>query len=380
VHDVPEWVGGELRIDRYVVESKLGEGGMADVWLCRMSGARGFSKQVVIKTIKPACRSEQYESMFVDEANIGSRLEHPNIPRVTEFAQTAEGDLYLVQEYVEGPSVQQIIAAQRALGRYDLRLAVKIGAEVASALDFAFRLRDERGRPLEVVHRDVSSSNILVSRRGLAKLIDFGVARFTDRETHTATGILKGKLSFMAPEIVSGSRPSHRSDLYSLGQVLYRLCVGRAPEGLVGSADFVLPSQLQPDIDPALEAILLACLQPNPENRVASGQVLAQRLERWMLAHGGPVTDAEAAARISSLFPASTAERAPPSSEPGMTPRPRERSAIVPARQRAGTVLVAAGVGLGLLAVATIVLVVLLVRGPPVAPATTGHAPVEIAP
>ncbi|MEO0602334.1 MAG: protein kinase, partial [Myxococcota bacterium] len=125
MQDLPELVGGELRIDRYLVEAKLGEGGMADVWLCRMPGARGFSKRVVIKTIKSTCEGEQYESMFVDEATIGARLEHPNIPRVTEFSQTQSGHLFLVQEYVEGPSVQQVIAAQRAVGHHDLRLATK---------------------------------------------------------------------------------------------------------------------------------------------------------------------------------------------------------------------------------------------------------------
>ncbi len=365
VQDVPELVNGELRIDRYEVEAKLGEGGMAEVWLCRLRGARGFSKQVVIKTIKPACRNENYESMFVDEATIGARLEHPNVPRVTEFAQTASGVLYLVQEYVEGPSVQQLVAAQRAIGRYDLRLATRIASDVAKALDFAYRLRDERGRPLEVIHRDVSTTNILVSRRGPAKLIDFGVARFSDRSTETQTGILKGKLQYMAPELVSAGRPSHRSDLYSLGQVLYRMCVGQRPGGVLGSSEFVAPAEAQPDIDPALESIILACLQPNPDARIANGELLAQRLDRWAFAHGGPVTDAESAARISALFPPGSTEWAPTEVIDGdgparpATPPPRSR-VTTEARSRAGRAVVLATFGLGLLVAVVLTLVTVI--------------------
>lgn len=316
MQDVPEKVDGELRIDRYVVEAKLGSGGMADVWLCRLVGVRGFTKQVVIKTIKPECRTPQYETMFVDEATIGGRLEHPNIPRVTELGQTASGVLFLVQEYVDGPSVQEILTAQKALRHHDLRLAARIVADVASALDFAFRLTDERGRALKVVHRDVSSTNILVSRRGPAKLIDFGVARFEDRESKTQTGIVKGKLRYLAPEIISGSDPGHRSDLYSLGQVLYRLCVGTRPAGLVGSADWVVPSDVNPEIDPALDAILLACLQVKPQERIPTGEMLAQRLERWILAHGGPVSGAEVSARLSALFPGGAEEWQASSGQP----------------------------------------------------------------
>lgn len=347
-------VGGELRIDRYVVEAKLGEGGMADVWLCRLAGARGFTKRVVIKTIKAACRNDHYESMFIDEANIGARLEHPNIPRVTELGQTASGVLYLVQEYVDGPSVQQIIGAQRAIGRCDLRLAVKIASSVASALDFAYRLGDDQGRPLDVVHRDVSTSNILVSRRGPAKLIDFGVARFSDRETETQTGILKGKLRFMAPEVVSGGPTSHQSDLYSLGQVLYRLCTTQRPGGLVGSADFAMPSEIQPDVDPALDSIILACLQVKPDHRIVNGELLSQRLDRWALAHGGPVTAAESAARLASMFPGGATDWQPTDTEPlsasmaSATPSARPRSRPGKGRVSRSVVFVAS-VGAGLL-------------------------------
>ena len=301
----------EVRIGRYVVENKLGEGGMAETWLCRLEGARGFTKRVVIKTIKPACMTPEYESMFIDEARIGARLEHPNIPRVTEFGQTPTGLPFLVQEYVDGPSVTHLVRAQARIGDFNLRMACRIGSDIAGALDFAFRLADERGKPLLVIHRDVSPSNVLISRRGPAKLIDFGVATFADRQTETQTGILKGKLRFMAPEVMMRGETTHQGDIYSLGMVLYRMCVGRMPNlPETGSADgqFEPPAAVRADIDPELNAIIMRCIHPHRAHRFATGGELKQALDRWIMVHGGPVNDNEIAGRIAMLFPGGPAE------------------------------------------------------------------------
>jgi eukaryotic-like serine/threonine-protein kinase len=165
----------EIRIGRYVVEAKLGEGGMAETWLCRLDGAKGFSKHVVVKTMRAECSTAEYHTMFADEARIGARIEHPNIPRILEFGQTDQGP-FLVQEYVDGPSVIQILRRQASSGQFNLGLGCRIVADVAGALDSAHTTLDDNGRPLGVIHRDVSPSNILVSRRGVPKLIDFGVA------------------------------------------------------------------------------------------------------------------------------------------------------------------------------------------------------------
>ena len=296
----------ELRIGRYVVETKLGEGGMAETWLGRLEGARGFSKKVVIKTIKPSCMSPEYESMFIDEARIGARLEHPNIPRVTEFGQMPTGMPFMVQEYVDGPSIAHLLNAQAREGTFNLRMACRIASDVASALDFAYRLTDEHGRPLSVVHRDISPSNILVSRRGVAKLIDFGVASFADRETHTQTGILKGKLRFMAPEAVMRGETSHQGDLYSLGVVLYRMCVGDmpSPSDRSGPGSSIEDPRLRrPDVDAELAGIIMQCLQIHRARRFATGGDLKYALDRWMRDHGGIVSDDEIAGRISMMFP-----------------------------------------------------------------------------
>jgi serine/threonine protein kinase len=304
------------RIGRYIVESKLGEGGMAESWLCRLEGTQGFTKHVVIKTLKADCRSPEFLTMFADEARIGSQLEHPNIPRVIELGQWVSSP-FMVQEYVEGPSVFQILQQQSARGQFDLRFACRLVIDVARALHYAHNALDEQGRPLQVVHRDVSPSNILVSRRGVTKLIDFGVAVFLDRETRTQAGVLKGKLRYMAPELLLHGEVSHQSDMYSLGVVLYSLCAGEPPwgSGSATSSSFVTelkagalrgfppPSSKRSEIDPELDSIVMRCLDVDRTARFASGKQLEEALEGWLAKHGGPVPDSEVAERLVSLYP-----------------------------------------------------------------------------
>lgn len=298
----------QLKIGRYHVEAKLGEGGMAETWLCRLHGAKGFSRRVVVKTLKDGCRSTEYQTMFADEARIGSRLDHPNIPRVLEFGEAFEVP-FLVQEYVEGPSVFQILHRQKIRREFDVRLGARIVLDVALALDHAYTAVDEEGRPLRVIHRDVSPSNVLVSRKGLTKLIDFGVALFENRETRTESGVLKGKLRYMAPEVLLRDEITHRSDLYSLGITLYSLCVGEpAWSGADEVTDrlrgmLIRPRDRRPDFDPALEAIVMRCLEVDPEDRPATGRDLAGALQAWLAANGGPVTDPYVAEQIAELFP-----------------------------------------------------------------------------
>jgi hypothetical protein len=304
------------RIGRYSVESKLGEGGMAESWLCRLDGTQGFTKHVVIKTLKADCRSQEFLTMFADEARIGSQLEHPNIPRVIELGQWVSSP-FMVQEYVEGPSVFQILQQQSARGQFDLRFACRVVSDVARALHYAHNALDPQGRALAVVHRDVSPSNILVSRRGVTKLIDFGVAVFLDRETRTQAGVLKGKLRYMAPELLLHGEVSHQSDLYSLGVVLYSLCAGEPPWGSTSATassfvtelkagalrGFPPPSIKRSEIDPELDSIVMRCLEADRTGRFSTGKELEEALEGWLAKHGGPVPDAEVADRLATLYP-----------------------------------------------------------------------------
>jgi len=305
-------------IGRYVLRSKLGEGGMAEVYLAELRGSQGFRKQVVVKMLRAHHLGDPHQQdMFADEARVSSRIEHPNVPRTLELGDH-EGRPYIVQEYVEGPSFDVVLRRARQRGGIDLRLGVRVAIDVARALDHAWRLEDRSGRPLRVVHRDVSPSNILVHRRGRAKLIDFGVARFADREAHTSTDVLKGKQRYLAPETIRDGSVSHASDLFAVGVVLFTATVGKAPWrattdlGRRLRGEFDRPSELVPSYPPGLEAVVLRCLATDPADRYASGEALAVALEDWLVAEaGGPVGDEQVAAFVAELFPAGSADWLP---------------------------------------------------------------------
>lgn len=304
----PHTQTSRVTIGRYEVEAKLGEGGMAETWLCRMHGTRGFSRRILVKTLKAEHLDDPaHQAMFTDEARLGALLDHPNIPRIEELGEYA-GVPFMVQEYIEGPSLSQLLKQQRRRGHFDLRLAARIAADVAHALHHAYSARDEQGRPLAAIHRDVSLSNILVSARGKAVLIDFGVARFDGRQSHTEVGILKGKLRYMAPETILHGVSSHQSDLFSLGVVLHLLCTGQHAWGADASVAERLsgriqrPSRIRPDLPEALEAILLKAMASDRGQRYTSGLELARHLEAW-LASVGPMGDAELAGHVDDLFP-----------------------------------------------------------------------------
>lgn len=289
----------QVHIGRYFVEARLGEGGMANTWLCRLEGSKGFTKRYVLKTLKPQCRSDQYLSMFADEARLGARFEHPNLCPIIELGEV-NGAPFMVQEFVDGPNLSTIMTQQAAHGFIDVPFGVRVIADIAGALYWVHHLTDEEGRHLDVVHRDISLSNILVSRQGVAKLIDFGVARFWGRDTHTEHGLLKGRLRYMAPEVLSTGVTSHQSDLYSLGVCLYSVVTGQS-----GPRPDRFPLSAGADgIEPDLASIIRATVDPDPQRRWKSSLGLKDALEAWLeRSGGGRVTSADLAARIGELFP-----------------------------------------------------------------------------
>jgi serine/threonine-protein kinase len=204
---------------------------MADVWLARLHSKPDFERLFAIKTVLPReADSAVFRTMFLDEARLVSRIDHPNVVRVTDLGEY-EGLPYLVMELIEGDALDKLaLDVRRAGGTIPLGIALRIAADACNGLAAAHELVDTRGAPLNVVHRDVSPQNILVATNGIAKVIDFGIAKGRDRVTaQTSTGVLKGKASYMPREQACGEEVDARTDTWALGAVIYYLFAGHPP-------------------------------------------------------------------------------------------------------------------------------------------------------
>jgi serine/threonine-protein kinase len=283
------------RIGRFEILGKLADGGMAEVLLGRLVGPRGFEHPVVIKRMLPElAREPRFVDMFVDEASIAAAVKHPNVVAVHELSQ-GEGELFLVLEYLEGESVGGLLRRLWSRGvELDRRLAAYIVAEACAGLHAAHELTDEAGKTRDLVHRDVSPQNILVTYAGAVKLLDFGIAKAARRQTQTEAGQLKGKFGYMSPEQCYGRPLDRRSDIFSLGIVLYELTTSRRLfkrdsdlETLKAITEQPVPPPAQhaADYPPALEAICLRALSRKRDDRFAT----AAEMRRALLAfvHGG---------------------------------------------------------------------------------------------
>jgi serine/threonine protein kinase len=220
------------RLDRYELLCPIGMGGMASVWVARLVGKHGFEKLVAIKTILPRfARDPTFQQMFLDEARISSRIQHVNVAQILDLGDQ-HGVLFLVMEWVDGDALSKLAqAVADGGGSFPPGIAVRILADVCAGLHAAHELRDRSGEPLGIVHRDVSPHNILIDAQGVAKVIDFGIAKARDRAAgDTKTGSFKGKIKYMAPEqAVQPKSTDRRADIWAVGAVLYTLLAGRSP-------------------------------------------------------------------------------------------------------------------------------------------------------
>jgi tRNA A-37 threonylcarbamoyl transferase component Bud32 len=278
------------RIGHYRIERRLGGGGMADVYLARRDGSERLAQvvqHVALKRLRPELAEDpHFVRMFLDEARLIARLHHPHLVTLIEAGEDA-GELYLAMELVDGAALSRLVRVARHRARPIATAAVvEIGLQVADALAHAHQLTDEAGRPLELVHRDVSPQNILVDRAGHVKLADFGIARCTDRLAQTATGMMKGKLSYMAPEQLRDGY-DQRVDLWALGVVLYELACGHAPwEGQSEvsilrqlMANDPLPQRRAATLPGPLGDVIRGALAADPTARVPSAARLRSLLE-----------------------------------------------------------------------------------------------------
>ncbi len=228
-------------IGPYLIEQRLATGGMAEVFVVRRVGAHGFFKRLALKRILPQlAKDPDFVQMFIDEARLAGRLEHPNIVQVFDFGELS-GDLFLAMELVDGANVNRLLRAVAARGQtVPVDAALHIASETAHALAYAHALCDDTGQPLNLIHRDVSPANILLTRTGHVKLADFGIARIAERDTRTDTGHVRGKLGYMSPEQVMGRELDGRSDVFTLTTVLAEMLLAEPLFGSGADLDILL--------------------------------------------------------------------------------------------------------------------------------------------
>ena len=279
-------------LDRYELLCPLADGGMASVWVARLRGKHGFEKLVAVKTILPQfAADEQFQQMFLDEARIASRIEHANVAQILDVGE--QHDItYLVMEWVDGDSLSRL---NRALKKKNVALPMnvllRIVADACGGLHAAHELRDDKGALLGVVHRDVSPQNILVSARGMAKLIDFGIAKARDRMVgETNAGLLKGKIHYMPPEQALGGVVDRRADVFAVGAILYHLLAGAPPfDGPNQLAVLHRLSSRQPpmplpsSVPAPVSALVKRALSYSPEARFATAAELQAAIESAMI-------------------------------------------------------------------------------------------------
>jgi serine/threonine protein kinase len=280
-----------IKFGNYLLLERIAVGGMAEVFVAKAFGVEGFERLLAIKKILPTMGEDsEFIHMFVDEARIAVQLAHANIVQVLELGKHDE-NLYIAMEYISGRDLRQLMERFRKRQQpLPVPQACLIVAEVCEALDYAHRKRDAQGRPLGIVHRDVSPQNVLVSFDGEVKLIDFGIAKAESRLQKTQSGILKGKFSYMSPEQVKGLPIDGRSDLFACAILLWELICGE--KLFAGESDFAIlekvkaaavpePRSRNPACPPELQAVILKALAVDPDRRYQSASELHDELMRF---------------------------------------------------------------------------------------------------
>ncbi|HWA75962.1 MAG TPA: protein kinase [Polyangiaceae bacterium] len=312
--------GGDL-LGRYELLLPIAKGGMATVWLARLSGTRGFRKIVAVKTIlRGAIDDARMEQMFIEEATLAAQIHHPNVVGIHDFGEHA-GTLFLAMEWVEGEPINAIVAEAAKRGGLPMAVAINVIGQACKGLHAAHELRDETGGLLGVVHRDISPQNIIVSYTGTAKVLDFGIAKATARSsTLTEAGEVKGKFAFMAPEQLYGRPVDRRADIFSLGVLAYMLTTGRHPfrgENMGETVRNICSSDRPPprpsavigEYPEALEEALLKAMSKSPDDRYQTAHDFLEALENAVPECLENSFEVELSRYMHELFGARLAER-----------------------------------------------------------------------
>jgi len=302
----------EKQFGPYRLVQQLAVGGMAEIHLAKTHGIAGFEKYVALKMIHPNySQDQQFIQMLIDEAKITVQLQHVNIAQTFDLGRVGE-TYYITMEYVDGADLYKLLRKSAELDR-EIPIAVGcyIAKEVTSGLDYAHRKRDHAGRPLAIVHRDVSPQNVLISYAGEVKLVDFGIAKATSRARQTAVGVIKGKYYYMSPEQAWGEALDHRTDIFSSGILLYETLTGQMlylEEDLhkllemVRRADIPPPSTIRKDIPAGLDRIVMRALAKRPDDRYQNAGDMANDLERFLHGHAPVFTAARVAGWLAEVL------------------------------------------------------------------------------
>jgi serine/threonine-protein kinase len=290
-------------VGRYAIFDEIAAGGMATVYLGRLMGSGGFARTVAIKSMHPQfAKDPEFVSMFLDEARIVARIRHPNVVPTLDVV-ASRGEVFLVMDYVQGETLNHLAKRILARGeRIPTPVLLRVMSDILQGLHAAHEARDEHGVPLGIVHRDVSPHNILVGIDGVARLLDFGVAKAAGRAQTTGEGQIKGKLAYMAPEQLTGSGVSRQTDIYAASVVFWEAITGSrlfTPDNnldlhaRVNHREIRRPSELVPDVPAELEAVLMRGLAPAVEDRFATAREMCAALGRCGLAEAPAVVVGE---------------------------------------------------------------------------------------
>lgn len=275
--------------NRYTILGRLAGGGMAEIFLARVVNEAGIERHVVLKRVLPAhTRDPVFAQMFFDEASLAAQLQHPNIAQVHDIGKLA-GSYFFTMEYVHGEDVRAILKKLHSVRRYlPENLALFVAAGALAALHHAHEGSASDGTRLNIVHRDVSPSNIMVSYEGIVKLLDFGVAKAAHRAVETRAGTIKGKIEYLSPEQCHGKPIDCRSDIFSLGIVLHEMLVGRRlykresdfeTMTAIVNEPVVPPSRLRPELSSSIDQVVLTALAKDPRQRYATAADMLEAIE-----------------------------------------------------------------------------------------------------
>jgi serine/threonine-protein kinase len=268
------------RFGKYTLINRIAVGGMAEIFLARQEGLEGFEKTICIKRIRPHLSSQvSFVRMFLNEAKLAAQLNHPNIVQIYDLGRIGES-YFIAMEYIHGRDMSRCIPKAEKIGiQFPLVYALKVVTSICEGLYFAHNRTDAYGKPLNIVHRDITPENVMVSFNGTVKILDFGIAKATSQIEQTRAGEIKGKLSYMSPEQCMGKPLDHRSDIFSLGVIAYEWITGY--KLFTGENEMAIlkaiidgkiypPSYFKEDVPEAVERILMKALEKDREKRYQS--------------------------------------------------------------------------------------------------------------